>query len=451
MKQHLKKCTIHASGMFSLFSAIVFAERNFRVNKIVYFDHGKKFRNVEDFLSQIAPIITFFNLKRENFIYLRSVEEAILNKYDIYQIEDLDVVFAESLQSRQNQKLILDLDPKELHFYAEGAMSYGPIRGGLPNELKEMLQAVHFVAYNDLAPIVMLQYSCTSKAVTEIEFRQILEHFFKHLDEKYVDLTQINTFLNLVGSGGTAILHQNLSSISGFDVEDEKSIFCNLIENASLSLNNKLIIFMHPKSKLKKEEISENIEAPSDKIVYVFPSFPFSEYYIYKMGAKLCVGVFSTSLINANLLGIDVLTSGSFEVGNKITSAFDSNIYAIHYTQLCLGSFEHEGWLFPGVNLYDLQQRLRDNQRSRCEVKNEKLWKLPYYLGDRKLLLNNVRQVKEDLFSLETFQRMPAFRRLSAGRREIIQTSELGLWQRKLRTLHATLNKLKFFLRLSKK
>lgn len=417
----MKLCTIHASGVFSLFSALAFATRNYNVDKIVFFDRKNTFSSRSDFLKRCEPVLRFFDITEIALIYVTRNDQVEYNFSDIYTLEGSRILFAESLQSPDNQKLIRLISPKELHFYAEGAMSYGPIRGGLPSDLTRVMKGVHYVDYgNGLPPISIEQFGAKDYGLSSHEFRVILESFFTLLDENYRDLTQVDGFLASIPPNSVALVHQNLSAIAGFESESERAIFRSIQSQIMASWSGPLVVFMHPKGERDVTDIFDADPQGQPKPLFVSPVFPFAEYYISRMKAELTAGIFSTSLLNLHCLNLPVLTMETHYIGRTIKSAFDSNLYALHYIQLVLGAYEHEGSMYPSMKIYSLRQRLAENTFVRCSVKNEKLWRLPYYIGDTAVLERNIIQAKVDMEALKPYHKMPAFRRLSKGRKQML-------------------------------
>ena len=417
----MRLCTIHASGVFSLFSALAFARRNHDVDRIVFFDRKNTFFSKSDFLKRCEPVLRFFDVSDEQVTYVTSNKQAVFNHSEIYTLQGSRILFAESLQSPENQKLISLISPNEVHFYAEGAMSYGPIRDGLPNSITRILKGVHYVDYgNGLPPISIEQFGVKDFKLSKAEFRSVLEEFFSFLDEGYRNLTEIDAFLASVPSNSIALIHQNLSAIAGFEPKSESAIFRSIQNQIMESWSGGLVVFMHPKSERDVKDIFETDPNGSPKPVFVLPVFPFAEYYISRMKAELTVGIFSTSLLNLHCLDSPVLTMETHYIGRTIKSAFDSNLYALHYIQLILGAYEHEGSMYPSMNIHSLREKLTENVLVRCSIKNDKLWRLPYYIGDAAVLERNIIQAKVDMETLKAYHKMLAFRRLSTGRKEML-------------------------------
>lgn len=423
----MKLCTIHASGVFSLFSALAFAKRNHEVSRVVFFDRKNTFASRRDFIKRCEPIFVFFDISEEIVTYVTSNQQAASNYSDIYTLEGSRVLFAESLQSPDNQKLIGQISPKEVHFYAEGAMSYGPVRDGLPSSITRILKGIHYVDYGSgLPPISIEQFGVKAYQLSNLEFQNILESFFNLLDAKYREITEIDEFLARVPSNSIALVHQNLSAIAGFEPKSESAIFRSIQKQIMEAWSGGVVIFMHPKGEREVADIFEINPPGRENPLFVLPVFPFAEYYISRMKAELTVGIFSTSLLNIHCLNLPVLTMETHYIGRMIKSAFDSNLYALHYIQLILGAYEHEGSMYPSVNVHSLRQKLTENVLVRCSVKSQKLWRLPYYIGDTEVLKQNLIQAKVDMEALRPYHKMPAFRRLSAGRKAMLANHGLS-------------------------
>lgn len=420
-------CTIHASGVFSLFSALTFAARGHTIRKVVFFDYRSKFGSLDALVEKIRPILDVFSLDRGLFTYVTHENEVVNNIPDIYEVDDSRIVFAESLQSGRVQSLLRLLGPEQIHFYAEGAMSFGPIRNGLPDDLALLLHSVHYVDYAGLKPLALKQFKARDKGMSKEEFKSRFLELFNVLDTHYRDLTEIDAFMASAPTDGIVIVHQNLSAIAGFDPKAEREIFTGIQKQVGKSWNGKTVIFMHPKGIRNVPDIFDvsPVNGTGEACLFVAPPFPMAEYYIHKIQPKLCVGIFSSGLLNVKVLGIPVLTMESHNVGHRIKSAFDSNIYALHLTQLVLGAYEHEGFLYPSVNLDRLTGRLMDNEIARCADKTTRLWELPFFLGDPKELAQNINQTHADYSSLSPYRNMPAFRRLSPYRKEMLARATL--------------------------
>jgi len=421
----MKLCTIHASGVFSLFSAMAFAQRRHKIRRVVFFDRKNTFKSRSDFLDRAGPVLKFFAIGSDLVTYVTDNAQAAANFAEIYNVEDSRILFAESLQSKENQALVKLICPKQIHFYAEGAMSYGPIRDGLPTEVSSIIHSVHYVDYGGLPPIALDQFRSMKDAkMPAAEFGSILKSFFDLLDADYRHLTEIDDFLARVPQNSIAIVHQNLSAIAGFEEKDEGSIFKSIHRQVNESWNGDIVIFMHPKGVKAVKEIFNiyRLSGNGQPAIFVEPRFPFVEYYVHKLAPRLTVGIFSTTLLNLFALAIPVLTMETHFIGGKIKSAFDSNLYALHFVQLVLGSYEHDKRVYPNMDIDRLKSQLVDNNTTRCGVKNLKLWKLPYYVGDHELLRKNFRQTQEDYKSLTSFTKMPAFRRMSPARAEMLKT-----------------------------
>lgn len=412
-------CTVHASGVFSLFAALAFASREHVARTIVFFDYPGKFGSRNALLAKIAPILNVFDIPDAVVTYVTDEDQVTANIADIYSVNDTRILFAESLQSKKVRELISSLSPEQIHFYAEGAMSFGPIREGLPPSLARDLHSVHYVDYSGLKPLALKQFQAKDAGMSSGEFRELLLKLFDILDANYRVLTEIDQFLASTPSRGLVLVHQNLSSIAGLDLATERRIFSG-IQKQIMWFGNP-VIFMHPKSAGNHSDI---FDAQSD-CVFVAPPFPMAEYYIHNLRPKLCVGLFSSSLLNLKVLDIPVFTLGAGKVGHTIKSAFDSNVYALHFTQLSLGSTEHEGYLYPSADLDRLIERLKDNDFARCPDMTNRLWELPYYLGDVKALSDNLAQTECDWSALGPFRTMPAFRRLSPFRKEMLINATL--------------------------
>ena len=413
-------CTIHASGVFSLFSAAAFAQREHTIERVVFFDRKSTFKSRPDFLARCAPILRFFDIPDHALTYVTTNEQAASNYSDIYEHDASRVLFAESLQSPENQKLIELIAPRDLHFYAEGAMSYGPIRNGLPANIRAIMKGVHYVDYgNGLAPIAVRQFGVNDYGMSNEDFAALLEQFFFLLDREYRDTTQIDAFLGSVPSNSIVLVHQNLSAIAGFEPKTEGDIFKSIQKQIQTAWSGGFVVFMHPKGVRSVEDIFD-VNPDEGMPVFVLPDFPFAEYYISRMNAVLTIGIFSTSLLNIHSMNLPVMTMETHFIGSKIKAAFDSNLYALHFVQLVLGSYEHERKMYPSLDIKRLQQHLLDNNFARCSVKTQKLWELPYLIGDTNVLRQNLAQAKADMNSLQAFTTMPAFRRLSQGRKEML-------------------------------
>ncbi len=299
-------------------------------------------------------------------------------------------------------------------------MSYGPIRSGLPKDIASLVRGVHYVDYGSgLAPLAIEQFNTSDMGMSAQDFSAHMENFFALLDTKYRDLTQIDDFLAHTPEHPVSLIHQNLSAIAGFEPKTETGIFQSIYKQIESSWDGGVVVFMHPKGVRDVSQIFI-VDSQNKNTVYVSPPFPFVEYYVTRAGSPLTIGIFSTSLLNIYALEFPVITTETHFIGNKIKSAFDSNLYALHYVQLVLGSYEHERKLYPSMNVAGLTRKLAENRFARCSVKNSKLWRLPYLLGDESILRLNVTQAKADFNSLKAYHKMPAFRRLSAGRREIL-------------------------------
>lgn len=422
-----RTCTIHASGVFSLFSALAFATRGHTVRKVVFFDYRSKFGSLDLLVEKIQPILDVFSIDRDAMTYVTHENEVVSNIPDIYSVDDSRVVFAESLQSGRVQNLLRLLGPEQIHFYAEGAMSFGPIRNGLPADLSLLLHSVHYVDYAGLRPLALKQFKASDAGMSKEDFRAMFLRLFDVLDTRYRDLTEIDAFMGSAPKGGVVIVHQNLSAMAGFDAKTEREIFTGIQRQVVKSWPGETMIFMHPKGFRNVPDIFDVDlrNAGGRACVFVAPPFPMAEYYIHKVHPKLCVGIFSSGLLNMKILGIPVLTLESHNVGHRIKSAFDSNIYALHLAQLALGSYEHDGFLYPSVNLDRLTARLLDNEIARCADKTTRLWELPFFLGDTKELASNIHQAHADYSSLSPYRTMPAFRRLSPFRKELLARATL--------------------------
>jgi hypothetical protein len=416
-------CSVHASGAFSLFSALAFASREHTVTKIIFFDYHNKFKSLPILISKISPILDTFGISTSSVTYVTHEDQVTPNITNIYTVDDTKIIFAESLQSARVQALIRVLNPEQLHFYAEGAMSFGPIRDGLPQEMQRILHSVHYADYAGLKPLALKQFKVHDAGMPKSEFRAKLLELFTILDERYAELTEIEDFLASVPQNGIVLLHQNLSAIGGFDPKAERAVFTKIQRQLLNAAPGSPVVFMHPKSVKNVPDIFDvDMEGGAgDRCTFVAPPFPVAEYYIHKIQPKLCVGIFSTGLLNVAALGIPVVTAESHPVGHKIKSAFDSNIFALHFTQLALGAYEHDRFIYPSLDFERLLERLKDNDFARCSVKSNRLWELPFYLGDKKELARNIAQVHADLDSLQSHRHMPAFRRLSPGRKDMLE------------------------------
>lgn len=440
----LDPCTIHASGVFSLFSAIAFAQRTHKIEKVVYFDRNQTFNSKQDFLDRCEPIFRFFSIQSCSTTYAYNSKQAADNYSDIYSHRGSRVLFAESLQSADNQKLISLIAPREIHFYAEGAMSYGPIRGGLPHDISERLKGVHYVDYgHDLSPIAIEQFGVTDRRMSNADFADLLESFFRMLDQSYGKETEINEFLSKVPANSIALVHQNLSAIAGFESKSEATVFRSIQNQIQTAWSGGLVIFMHPKGVRAVPEIFE-IEPAKRTVIFALPKFPFVEYYISRMHAELTVGIFSTSLLNLHCMNLPVMTVQTESVGNLIKSKFDSNLYALHYVQLILGSYEHENKIYPSMDISKLRQHLSENNFTRCSIMSQKLWRLPYYISDSTVLRNCFVQAKVDMSTLKEFHKMPAFRRLAERCEQMLTQDSLHPLNKKKQPVSKTKN-LKIF------
>lgn len=449
-------CTVHASGVFSLFSAMAFAQRHHKIRRIVFFDRKKTFKSKSDFMDRAGPVLKFFAITPDFVTYVTDNAQAAANFAEIYNAEDSRILFAESLQSKENQALIKLISPKQIHFYAEGAMSYGPIRDGLPSEISSIIHSVHYVDYGGLPPIALDQYpSLKAAKMAAAEFGRLLGLFFDLLDADYRHLTEIDDFLDLVPQRSIALIHQNLSAIAGFEEKDEGSIFKSIHRQVNESWDGDIVIFMHPKGIKSVKDVFNiyRLSGTGNQAIFVEPRFPFVEYYIHKLNPQLTVGIFSTTLLNLFALTIPVVAMETRFIGGKIKSAFDSNLYALHFVQLVLGSYEHDKRVYPNMDIDRLRLQLADDNITRCLIKNLKLWKLPYYVGDHEILRKNFPQVQADYKSLTSFTKMPAFRRMSPARAEmlksgIIEQKEILRCQYKknaMRVVNGLIKKVKFW------
>ena len=408
-----RKCTIHASGVFSLFSALSFAARTHEPDRIVFFDFNHIFGGKSGFLNVVSPVLDFFSVSHENVTYLTNINDAIERCSSIYTPDGSRVVFAESLQSKDNQQLIRKIGPQELHFYAEGAMSYGPIRDGLPDDITRILKAVHYVAHSPLEPIACEQFHITPSPISQSDWRNTLERFFDLLDRDFRDLTEIDAFLASAPTNPVCVVHQNLSAISKFPRMMEGRVFKDIVSRSLESLDLPVLVFLHPKIRYSYKDI---FSTKDPRVVFAAPSFPFSEYYISRINAAAVVGVFSTALLNLHDLGLPVTTLHTETVGNNIPHPEDSNIYALHYCQIVLRSFYSRQDLAPGRTPNELASLIRFRHDVRCEEIDKRLWHLPYALHNSKIFARNKIQYAEDYASLGGLVETPAFRRVPKER-----------------------------------
>lgn len=443
-------CTVHASGVFSLFSALAFASRGHTIKKIVFFDYRAKFGGLYGLIKKISPVLDAFDLAPSIVTYVTHEDQVTANIAAIYDVRDTRIVFAESLQSKRVQDLLRLLGPEEIHFYAEGAMSFGPVRDGLPGDLSRLLHSVHYVDYAGLRPIALRQFKANDAGMNRDEFKGALLRLFSILDASYSELTEVEAFNSGVPSNGIVILHQNLSAISGFDPKAERDIFSGIQRQVMAAWQGQPVVFMHPKGIRNVPDIFDvQLRSPTGaECIFVAPPFPMAEYYIHKISPKICIGIFSSGLLNLKVLGIPVVTIDTSVVGHKIKSAFDSNLYALHFAQMVLGSTEHERCIYPSVDFDRLIERLNENDRMRCPLKTVRLWELPYYIGDEHALASNLQQVKADWIALDAYRGLPAFRRLSPHRKEMLATATLS--EAKLRKRKLEKRAVRFYSRMKK-
>ena len=429
-------CTVHASGVFSLFSALAFATREHEVRRIVFFDYHGKFWSLAELIGKIAPILEVFSVPSSAVVYVTHEDQAANNIAAIYNVADTRIIFAESLQNKRVQDLLRILGPEQIHFYAEGAMSFGPIRVGLPTDIARELHSVHYVDYSGLRPIALKQYPARDAGMSAENFKALFLRLFDLLDSDYRDMTEIDHFMQACPTGGIVLLHQNLSEIAGFDPKAEREIFTGI--QKQLLWFGSPVVFMHPKSARNVPDIFDvNLRSRNgDACIFVAPPFPMAEYYVHKLSPKLCVGVFSSGLLNLKVLGIPTITVSTNEVGRKIKTAFDSNIYALHLVQLSTGSDEHASCLYPSLDFERLAERLNENDFLRCADQTARLWELPYYLGDEKELSVNLAKTHADWSSLDHFRHLPAFRRLSPYRKEMLMNVTMTPAQVRKRKLY---------------
>lgn len=224
-------------------------------------------------------------------------------------------LIVESIQVAPALSLARVFADAPIDVYADGLMSYGPTRSGLPLQVGSRLRRLHHLdLVPGLAPLLLSEFQVTTNVIDTDVFRRTMAR------------SGADAVLPEIDGPAALLIGQYLSPLDIMTEQEEEQLHADMVRLAAKHGHRKIIFKPHPGAPRALVDGLEEVAAETGAELIVFAEPVLAETLFERMELSAVIGCFSTALMTAaTVYGLPVGRVGTAALLQKLAPFQNSN------------------------------------------------------------------------------------------------------------------------------